>query len=124
MLQLIGVLPITRRDLHHHEILVVGVVDRRDGALAEGVVEHRVDLVGREAVTRRRLPVDRDECLQAVLLHVGVDVGQLPRMLAELVDQPGHQRVDRTGIVAAQRVLVFRRGLAAADTEVLLGLQE
>ena len=122
--ELLRVLPVFRRDLHHHEILIVGVVDRRDGPLAESVVEHLVDLVRREAVARRRAPVDCHIGLQAVLLHVRIDVGQLIRMLVELGDQPRNELVYRVRVVAAQRILIFRRRLPAADMQILLRLQE
>ena len=57
-IELLRILPVLRRHLHHHEVLVVWIVDGRDGALAEGVVEHVVDLIRREAVARRRVAVD------------------------------------------------------------------
>ncbi len=122
--EVLRLLPIFRRHLHHHEILIVRIVDGRNRALAERIVEHGVDLVWREAVARRRGPVDRHIGLQAVLLHVRIDVGQLIRMLAKLGDQLGNQAVDGAGVVAAQRILVFRRRLPAADMQILLRLQE
>ena len=117
-------LPVFGRYLHHHEILIVRIVDGRDGALAESVVEHGIDLVRREAVARRGGTVDRHVGLQAVLLHVRIDVGQLIRMLAKLGDQLGDEAVQGGGVVAAQRVLIVRCRLPAADPQVLLRLQD
>ena len=71
-----GVLPIARRDLHHDVILVDRAVDRRDLALAEGVVERIVDLARRQAETRGGVAIDHDIRLQASLLLVGTDVGE------------------------------------------------
>ena len=41
-------------DLHHHVILIQGLVDGRDLLLAERVVEHGIDLLRRDA--QRELP--------------------------------------------------------------------
>ena len=68
------VLPVARRDLHHHVILVERVVDRRHLALAEGVVERVVDRRDAEAEPRGRGAVDRHVGLEAALLLVGIDV--------------------------------------------------
>ncbi len=60
-------------------VLVQLVVDRRHLALAEGVVERVVD--GAALTPRRaaRVAVDVDDGLDAVVLLVGVDVGQRGR---------------------------------------------
>ncbi len=91
--EILRISPIFRRDLHHHEILIVRIVDRRNGALAEGIVDHSVDLVRREAVARGRGTIDRHVGLKAVLLHIRVDVSQLIRLFAQLGDQLGHEGV-------------------------------
>ena len=44
------VLPVLRCDLHHHEVLIERVENRRHGALAKRIVENVVDLIRREAV--------------------------------------------------------------------------
>ena len=79
LVERLRILPVLRRHLHHHEVLIERVVDRRNGALAERVIQHVVDLVRREAIARRRGAVDIDVGLQTVLLQVRVDVEQLRR---------------------------------------------
>ena len=70
VLQRFGILPVLGRDLHDHVVLVQRVVDGRDLALAEGVVERRRDAARVDAEPGRRVAVDRQVDLQAVLLLV------------------------------------------------------
>ena len=123
-IELLRILPIFRCDLHHHKILVERIIDGRDGALTESVVEHGVDLIRCETIARRRVAVDRHIGLQPVLLHVGIDVSQLPPMLAKLCNQLGHEGVYCISVVAAQGVLILCRRLPAADMQILLRLQK
>ena len=53
VVQRLGALPEGRRHLHHHMILVLVLVDGRDLALAEGVIQGIVDLGGVQAQPRR-----------------------------------------------------------------------
>jgi len=59
-----------RRHFHDHVILVEGVVDRRDLALTEGVVECRGDVARRYAEPARRIAIDGQVELQPALLLV------------------------------------------------------
>ena len=70
-------LPELRRHFHHHMILVLVLVDGRDLALAERVIERVVDLRGGQAQPRRRGAVDLEIDLQPLVLLVGIDVLQL-----------------------------------------------
>ena len=64
-------------DLEDHAVLVRLREDRRDQALAERVVERVVDRRRRDAEPARRVAVDLDVGLQAVVLQVAGDVGEL-----------------------------------------------
>ena len=75
VVQRLRVLPELRRHLHHHVILVLRVVDHRDLALAEGVVERVVDLADGQPEPRRGGAVDDEIALQPLLLLIEVDVG-------------------------------------------------
>ena len=54
------ILPVARRDLHHHVILVERIVDGRHLALAERVVERVVDRAQGDAELHRRVAIDVD----------------------------------------------------------------
>ena len=86
VLQRLRALPELRRHLHHDMILVEIVVDRRDLALAEGVVERVVDLRRGDAEPRRRGAVDREFDLQPLVLAVGIDVLELGHVLQRVGD--------------------------------------
>ena len=58
-------------------ILVLVLVDGRDLALAEGVIQRVVDLGGVQPQPRRGGAVDLEIDLQALVLLVGIDVLQL-----------------------------------------------
>ena len=112
-----------RRDLHHHVILVERVVDRRDLALAEGVVERVVDRGGIQLQPRGGVAVDGEIDLQAVLLLVGVDVGQCRHVL-QRVGELRRPLVELRHVSRLQRVLILGVALAPADADVLHRLQE
>ena len=65
----------------------------------------------------------RDVC-RPFCSNVRINVGQLFRMLAELIDQLRNQLIDRVRVVAAQRILIFGSRLPATDADILLRLQE
>ena len=105
-------------------ILVERVVDGRDLALAEGVVERRRDAARRHAEPGRGVAVDGEVDLQAALLLVGIDVGDDRRVRLQRLDQlrpPGVEVGQRIGL---QGELVLGVALAAADPDVLHRLQE
>ena len=116
-------LGVARRPFHDHVVLVELAVDRRHLALAEGVVERRVDRRRGEAEPRRAVAVDVDHRLDAVLLLVGVDVGQ-HRLALHLVGEAGRPAAQVGEAVALQRVLVVGVALPAAGANVLHGAQE
>ena len=122
-LERLRVLPILGSHFHHDEVLVELVVNGRHGALAEGIVQHVVDLVRCKAVARPGGAIHVDEQLQAVLLQVRVDIRERGGVLAERGHEPRHPFIYRVGIVAGQRVLIFGCRLAAADAQVLGCLQ-
>ena len=93
ILQRVRAARVVGRPLHHHVVLVQLGVDGRHLALAEGVVERRVDAVGGEAEATGAVAVDLHHRLHAVVLLVGVDVGH-GRLQLHLVGQlagPGAQ---------------------------------
>ena len=109
-------------DLHHHPVLVQRVEDGRHLALAERVVEHRVDHFHVDPQGRRAVAVDHQAGLHALVLGVAVDVHQL-RQLA-------HRRLDlrrpfaeQGQVVAAQGEFVLRVAVAAAQAHVLAGVE-
>ena len=53
-------LPVLRRDLHHHVILIQRRIHGRDRRLPEGIVQCRVNLRGREAEPRSRIAIHDD----------------------------------------------------------------
>src|ERR1039457_2387780 len=61
-------------NFEHHVILIQRLVDGRDLALTEGVVEYVVDLRGRNSEARRGIAIDDDVLLQAAYLLVAADV--------------------------------------------------
>ena len=93
VLQRLRVLPVLRRHLHDDVVLVERIVDRRDLALAEGVVERVVDHAGVDAEPRRGRAVDHQIGLEPLVLLVGVDVAQLGQLLQRLEDlgRPGRR---------------------------------
>ena len=85
VVQRFGALPELRRHFHHHMILVQVLVDGRDLALAEGVVERVVDLRRRsDAEPRRRGAVDLEIDFQPLVLAVGIDVLQFRHVLQRI----------------------------------------
>ena len=111
-------LPVARRDLHHHVILVEGVVDRRYRPLTEGVVQRVVDLIHRQSQPRRCIAVDRDIRLEPPLLLIGTDVCER-RVALHRGQKLRPPFVDLGGIVAEDRVLIFCIARPAADANVL-----
>ena len=61
----------------HHAVLRCLREDGRDQALAEGVIERRVDGGRRDAEASSGIAVDIDVGLQSLVLEIGCDVGQL-----------------------------------------------
>ena len=122
-LQRLRALQVFGGELHHHAVLVERVVDHADLALAEGVVQRGVDGAHRHAQARRGVAVDDERGLHALVLLVGVDVGQLRQLRQRIAHArlPGAQIVELVGL---QRVLVLRVGLPAADADVLHRHQE
>src|SRR5579884_1884420 len=101
-------------------ILVARLVDDRDLALAERVVERVVDLRHRQAEARRGGAIDDEPRLQPLLLLIEIDVAQHLEPPQRRFD-PGSPAVQIVEIVALQRVLVFRQarppaGMSCAPT--------
>ena len=123
----LGPLREPRRHFHHHAILVQRVVDRRDLALAERVVE-RLRHVGHpdaELPRRRAIDVERHLLARDQLV---LDAGQL----RQLGERRAHARAPHpqlAQVVGEQRVAVLRvaataTAATAAEADVLLGVQE
>ena len=80
----------------------------------------RVSTPSRAAVSRSMVEVD----LQALLLLVGIDVGDVRAVALQRLGQLRAPVVQVGQVVALQGVLVLRVALAAADADVLHRLQE
>ena len=121
--QLRRVLPVGRGHLHHHMILVEGIVDGRNLPLAEQVVQRGVELEQVHPEPRRRIAVDHERRLQSEVLLVGAHVNDVSNPAQRLADArlPGAQLVD---VVRTERVLVLGVRRPAADPYVLRGLEE
>ena len=63
-----------RIDLHHHKILVHGLVHRGDLPLAKSVVERAVDAVCRDAQAAGGIAIDHQARLESVVLQVRVHI--------------------------------------------------
>ena len=113
------ILPVLRRHLHHHVILVQRVVDGRDRALAERVVQRVVDLAGGDAEPRggrrgRWSPrVSSPACCWSEL--TSVSAGSCCSAASSFGAHVEHLR----GVVGLQRVLIGGVGLPAADADIL-----
>ena len=118
----VRVLPELRVDLEHDVVLVQLRVHRRHEPLAERVVQRVVDHLRRDAEPRRRLPIDRERGLEPMRLLVAVDVDELGER-PQLVVHLRRPVVERLDVVALQRVLVLRVRSAAADPQILIGLE-
>ena len=73
-----------RIDLEHDVVLVERGEDRRDDALAEGVVERVVDRRRQDAEARRGIAIDRDVEQRSGILLVAGDVGDAAGALFSL----------------------------------------
>jgi hypothetical protein len=104
-------------------ILVLVLVDGRDLALAEGVVQGAVDLGGIEPQPRRGLAVDLQIDLKALVRLVRIDVLQLRHVLQRGGDL-GYPFIEIVQGVALDRILIGRETLAAAGADLLCALQE
>ncbi len=122
VLQRFGALPELGRDLHHHMVLVEVLVDGRDLALAEGIVERVVDLADVDAEARRGRAVDVQLHLQPLVFLIGADVFEFGDVLQRVGDlgRPFAQFIQRVGL---DRVLELREALPSARTNVLTAEQ-
>ncbi len=107
-----------RRHLQHHAVLGGLGEDGRDQPLAEGVVEHAVDVGELHAEARGGVAVDVQVGLQALVLPVAGDVGELRQLL-----QPRHQLRHPLGehvrVGVLQGELVLGAGDPVLDGQVL-----
>ena len=116
-------LPELRRDFHRDMILIERVVDRRNLALPERVIQRVVDLGERNTQPRRRLPVHRELDLKAFVLLIGIHVLQFGNILQRFgyLRHPLVQLVQRVGLNA---VLILRIALASAGANILRHTQK
>ncbi len=108
--------------LEYHAILVGLTEDRRDLALAEGVVQRIDDRLHRHAEPGRRFAIDGEQGAEAVVLLIGRDVHQTGHG-GELRHQARAPAGQFGGIGVDHRVLIARAADASADLDVLHGLQ-
>ena len=109
--------------LHDHEVLVQAGVELRDRPLPEGVVQHRVDRRRIDAQARGAVAVDLQRELRRRGLLVARQVGDL-RQLRQRVLDDRRPLVELGRVDIRERVLILRRGQAAADIDVLHRLHE
>ncbi len=123
VLQPLGALPIFRSDLEDDVILIELGVDDGDFGLAEGGIEAGVERRGGLAELGGGDAVEFDVLVEAAILLVGVDVLQ-SRELLHPGEQPRSPGLQEGGAVGLDGVLIERIAAAAADAEVLCGLEE
>src|SRR4029077_12180914 len=111
-----------RRDLQHDVILVDAFVDVGDLPLSEGVAERVVNIQNVDAQAAGGVAVDNDGAFQPAHLLVGIDVAQLGDFSQALL-KDGSPMSEIAEIVRLERVLILRGAAAAADAEILNGLQ-
>ena len=123
LLQGLGALQVLGRQLHHHPVLVQGVVDDTHLALAVGVVQGGVDHAHVQAQPRQGIAVDHQGGLQAPVFIVGVDIFQLGQTAQGHADArlPQAQVLQ---VVGFQGVLVLGTGDARTDAQILAGHQK
>ena len=93
-------------------ILVLRLVDGRNLALPERVVQRVVDLGGVDAQAAGARPVNHDIGFKTILLLVRIDVPQ-HRIVFKRGDQLGRPFVEIRRAVGLQRVLISGVGLPA-----------
>src|SRR6266852_241672 len=111
-----------RRDFQHDVILVDAFIDVGDLALAEGVAQGVVNIQHIDAETAGGGAIDNDGAFEPVHLLVGIDVAQIGNFGQVLLKNrsPMSEIVEAVGL---ERVLILRGTAAAADAEILNGLQ-
>ena len=110
------------RHLQHHGVGVgLGVV-LRHLALAEGVVEGGIDHLGQNAEARRLIAIDADGKLRRAVLQVARGVGKLGQRL-KLGENLRRPVIELGEIGVLERVLILAAADAAADGDVLRGLE-
>ena len=118
-----GAFGVTRRQLHHHPILVELVVQGGHLALREGVVQHRGDGLHIYAQAPRRFTVDIQHDLTRLIAVHRVHVGQQRALFHRLCHRtrPLFQRLQR---IRAQQHLVLATAERRAEEQVLLHHQK
>ena len=107
-----------RRHFEHDAILVGLGVDRRDQPLAERIVERIVDGRDPDAEAAGGVAIDVEEGLEAAVLQIAGDVGQVGRLLQPL-DQLRHPLAETARVRILQRELELGAAHAVLDREVL-----
>ena len=105
-------------------ILVAGDIDGRHLALAECVVQRVVDLADGDAEPRGGVAIDHQIGFQPLVLLVAVDVGEHGGLLLQRGRDLRRPFVELLQRGSLQGVLILRVAGAAADADVLHGLQE
>ena len=108
-----------RLHFEHHAVLVRLREDGRDEALAERVVERVVDRRRRDAEPARRVAVDVDVRLQALVLQVARDVGELAAAARSRSTSFGTHVASSSRFGVLERELVLRAADARLDRQVL-----
>ena len=122
-LQRVGCHLVLRVDLQHDVILVQRLVDGRNLALSESVVQNVVDLLGSDSQSRSGIAIDDDVLLQAADLLVAVDVleyGNRPQLLRSASAPMRTTHPDPR----QKRVLILGVGQASANLQILRGLEK
>ena len=105
-------------DLQHHAVLIGLSEDGGNQPLAEGVVQRVVDGRGRYAEPARGIAVDLHIGLQAAVLQVAGDVGELWN-LPQPIHQPGHPEAQLVGVGILDAELVLRAAHPVLDGQIL-----
>ena len=123
MLQILQTALELRFDFQHDPILVRLREDRRDLALAKGVIQRIVDRLRADAEARRRIAVDDQARLQAQILVVAGDIAEL-RQCLQLLHKARRPEAQLLRIGIFEAVLILRAADAVLDGQVLHRLHE
>ncbi|MNQ80753.1 hypothetical protein D3C85_957460 [compost metagenome] len=109
--------------LQHHAVLTGLGVDRGNLPLTEGVVQRIGDVRHRHPDPRRRIAVDHQIDLQALVLQIAGDVGQF-RPVGQGLDQTPAPQAQQLRVRRRHAELVLRAADPVLDGQVLHRLHE
>ena len=106
------------RGLHDDAILIGLRIDRRNDALAEGVVKHIVDRRQRDPEAAGGGPIDHQIDGAALVLHIARDVGEFGQVL-QFADERGVQVCSSAGAGILKNEMILGAADARIDRQIL-----